>query len=415
MVWFCQLPICVVATLLSMALSAGAHAQQSAYEWEYGYQMGPRAPDVKHINDAIPSAHDGAVYANRQMAEFAIVAWNFPPSDKPFRFQRNVQPLEPNALEHIQSTNVDGYIVVKDGVIIHEHYGKGMYPTTRHATYSAGKSWASATWHKPLLSVMDRRVSDVIRELSGSLYGRQTVRDIVDMRSPVLVTENYDDPNSTINQSGRASGWEFSSVGEAKLIPFLSKIEKDPKLEDGEWKYASPSTMLLAIVGSRVAGLHQYEGAHAFRQAIGTEHISGTIANFNGEMSSEGGQFFTLRDFVKLAYAMASDGVIDGRQVLDRRYITDVFSVSDEKQQAFQQNKDPFGSVLRNSGINYYSNKWWVVDGDIALAAGSYGQFLVVNRKTNVAIAKFSTYPTGQAVAMAASDVRWLIEQASKY
>jgi hypothetical protein len=53
-----------------------------------------------------------------------------------------------------------------------------------------------------------------------------------------------------------------------------------------------------------------------------------------------------------------------------------------------------------------------VVDDDIALGIGSYGQYFIFNRKTKVAIAKFSTYPINPDFDMAAKDLPWLIEQA---
>jgi hypothetical protein len=46
--------------------------------------------------------------------------------------------------------------------------------------------------------------------------------------------------------------------------------------------------------------------------------------------------------------------------------------------------------------VQFYSNQWYVVDDKIAVGIGSYGQYLAFNRATGVAIAKMSTYHTGQ-------------------
>jgi len=43
--------------------------------------------------------------------------------------------------------------------------------------------------------------------------------------------------------------------------------------------------------------------------------------------------------------------------------------------------------------VKHYGNYWYVVDDNIGLTVGSFGQFNIFNRKTGVAIAKFSTYP----------------------
>jgi hypothetical protein len=54
----------------------------------------------------------------------------------------------------------------------------------------------------------------------------------------------------------------------------------------------------------------------------------------------------------------------------------------------------------------------YVVDDNIAVGIGSYGQYLAFNRATGVSIAKFSTYHTGQNFAQGVPDLAWIIKQA---
>ena len=105
---------------------------------------------------------------------------------------------------------------------------------------------------------------------------------------------------------------------------------------------------------------------------------------------------------------MANGGVVKGKHVISRAYIDDVFSAGEKKKAAWMNG--PYGEPMKD--VSFYSNQWYVVDDNIAVGIGSYGQFNAFNRKTKVAIAKFSTYPTGQDFEMGAKDLAWLIEQA---
>ena len=49
------------------------------------------------------------------------------------------------------------------------------------------------------------------------------------------------------------------------------------------------------------------------------------------------------------------------------------------------------------------------------MGIGSYGQFIVCNRKNKVAIAKFSTYPKNFVPDLCKKDGDWLIEQVRSY
>jgi CubicO group peptidase (beta-lactamase class C family) len=388
-----------------------AVAQNSEYETRYADQMGTRAPDVPHLNKAVSTIEAGAVYANRHTAEFPVVAWNFAPSSTPLRFNEDIKPLSKDVMEHLLSTNTDAYIVVKQGVIIHEYYGTGMHPTTRHAVFSAGKSWTSAAWHEQTALVMEKTVEEVMPELKGSYIGAQTIRHLVDMRVPINWGIDYSDPDSTINQFGGVMGWEFKSIGDTTM-QFFKDLTRDPNVkaaspEERGFRYVDGNTALVGVMGPRVGKVHAYEGLRTFYEMLGTEYICGTVASLHGNYSGEGGQYFTLRDFVKLPYAMANGGMVGDRGVLSEEYITDVFATDESKNAAW---KNQYMSGIYKP-VTRYTNFWYVVDDDTALASGSFGQFNIFNRKTGVAIAKFSTYPKNADAALFTKDVVWLAEQ----
>lgn len=379
---------------LSNPAKAGADTEVSEYEWRYGYQMGTRPIEVSSLNDAILGADEGAVYANRNMHEFSYVSWNFPPSPNPFSFGERNEPMPRSIMRHLHETNTDAFIVVKNGEIVHEYYAKGMHVATKHATYSTGKAYTTASYATELLGAIDQKVADIIPELEGSYIGEQTVRSVVDMRIPIKWDFNYDDPDTEINRFGAQFGWALTSVDDG-LIQFLRGLEPSEEADPSEdpvkrmTTYVDSNTVLAGMIGRRIAGIHGYMGMKRFYDALGFERVSGTVAGFHQDPSSDGGHYMTLRDFVKLPFAMANGGMIDGRQAVPTEYIEDVLTDDPLKRDAWSRS---IGTSLYPKAI-HYTNKWYGVSSDAAFGAGSYGQYIFFNRARNLVIGKFSTFP----------------------
>jgi CubicO group peptidase (beta-lactamase class C family) len=203
-----------------------------------------------------------------------------------------------------------------------------------------------------------------------------------------------------------AVGLEYKNAT-YETVAFTIGLQRNPKLKDGDWYYVSGNTNVMGLLGPKLAGVHAYEGTRQFLEAIGMEYISGSAANLHGQYDAGGGQYMTLRDAVKLPYAMANGGKVADRQVLSLDYINDVFDAGKDKMTVWE--KGPYGKKL--PGIKFYSNQWYIVDDDIAVGIGSYGQYLAFNRATGVAIAKLSTYHTGQNFAQGVPDLAWIIKQ----
>lgn len=399
----------LLTTIMSAVISVSANAT-SVYEQQYQDQMGTEAPAVKNLTEATQTAEKGSVYANRNMSEFGIVNYNWEPSPTPHKFEETVSPLSKQAMSHIEATNTDGYIVIKDNTIIHEYYAKGMHPTTKHAAHSTGKSWSSAIWGDVLLSAMDKKVKEMLPELSESVFANENIRAVVDMRVPVFWYEDYNDKNSPVVKSFSAVGLDYRDQN-FDTLDFLKGLERHPELESGDWIYSSANTSLIGLLGPKLTKQHAYEDTRQFYHQLGLEHISGSVANLHGQYDTGGGQYFTLRDFVKLPNAMANGGKVSGRQVISSAYIQDVFNPQADKIAAWANGK--YAKLMPM--FKFYSNQWYVVNDHIAFAIGSYGQYLAFNMKTNVAIAKFSTYPTGQNKDFGAKDLVWLLEQVQSY
>ena len=399
--------VCVLKRLFVSAVGlcwfANCLADQT-YQELYRNQMGTEAPAAEDLTKAQANIEAGAVYANRHIPEFAMSVWNFAPSTNPLRFEETVKPLDPAALEFLESTHTDGFIAVKRGSIIYEYYAAGMHPSTKHGVFSSGKSWTSAVWHDVMLPLAEKSLAELLPELNDTVYGRATLRQALDMRIPVDFWEDYDDPESPIVKWSAYTGYDFLD-SESDAFSFMQTLDRDPDYNFGDFHYVSPNATLPGLIGVRTTGVHPYDALRGFRDKIGLEYVSGTVVNLHGQYSADGGQYFTLRDFVKLAHVMANDGVANANRVLSDAYFDDIHQADRGKQEAWA--RGPRAGLFPD--VSQYSNFWYVVDDNIAVAVGSYGQFLVYNRRNHAGLAKFSTYPVAGDPERFAKDLAWLV------
>lgn len=103
-------------------------------------------------------------------------------------------------------------------------------------------------------------------------------------------------------------------------------------------------------------------------------------------------------------------GKVADRQVLSKAYIEHVFETPKNKMAAWTNG--PYAKAL--PGIKFYSNQCYAVGENVAVGIGSYGHYVAFNCATGVAIAKFSTYDTGQIFLQGTPDLTWVIQQARK-
>ena len=89
----------------------------------------------------------------------------------------------------------DAFLVLKDGVLLSEHYGNGMARDSLHLVNSVSKSLlgmlAGILCDEGVVDV-DRPVTAYLPELNGIAFPRTTVRHLLDMTAAVQFGEDYD-------------------------------------------------------------------------------------------------------------------------------------------------------------------------------------------------------------------------------
>lgn len=359
------------------------------YPIDYRDYIGGQAPvGLAYAEDAYEFPK--TIYVNRNLATTAAVVWNFPAAKEPFNFSAKLPAPQHSVFsdKELNDSYCDAVLVLKDQEVLFEHYSEGMDASSHHTLMSAGKSLSSAIWHKPIMANLNQPLGLFLPPLKNPAIASIRLRQLLDMRSPIQWSEDLSPDNRLMLQLSEASGWAYQNPENHDLYALVNKLSL-AKDDPSQWRYNSVNTELLGLIGAQICGQHPYQAIRDFTQTLGTEVSLSNAANLAGQASFSGSQSMCLRDFAKLGYAMANQGKINGQTLLSQSYIDDVFNAEGNKVQAWQQGE--FKKLLPD--ISFYSHHWYVIDDDIAMAFGMFGQYLLFNRRSRVVVAKFSSYP----------------------
>ena len=114
--------------------------------------------------------------------------------------------------ESLELNYADGVVILHRGKIVYERYFGDMHSEQPHALMSVTKSFTgtlAATLVAEGRLDPDNRVDYYLPELAGSGFGDATVRQVMDMTTSIVYSEEYTDPNAEV--------WRFSAAGNAMV------------------------------------------------------------------------------------------------------------------------------------------------------------------------------------------------------
>ncbi|MBV9563228.1 MAG: serine hydrolase [Bradyrhizobium sp.] len=289
----------------------------------------------------------------------------------------------------LQATATDGLLLLHHGRIAFEFYAGGMARETPHILMSATKSITGLM--VGLLEArgeleVDAEVSRYVPEIAAGPYQGATVRDLLDMRTGIVLDEE------ALRAYATASGWEPLAPGEtADLHGFFAHLAVPYQPHGGPFSYVSPNTDLLGWVIERAAG-------RSFASLVGTllwkpMGASGetfiTVDDKDAPRCT-GGFCATLRDFARLGQLVLMNGRRDSNQIVSERWIDDIRTNGDAGAWRDGQWRDSFAAISRNMR---YRSGWYVIDDapQILFAMGIHGQNLFVDAANAMVIAKLSS------------------------
>jgi len=278
-------------------------------------------------------------------------------------------------------------LVLHRGTLVFERYAEGADATTRFTSWSVAKSVTStlvglAIGDGYIQSVHDR-LARYIPELAGTAYEDVTIEQALQMSSGVAFSEVYGDGGSDVFDFLIASMMTNGTRANALAASYPRRHPPGTV-----FNYNTAETQILGwLVRSatgRSPGRYLQE---KLWEPLGMEHDASWVLDREGPdgMEMTGCCLnMSLRDWARFGQLMAQDGIWSTQRVLPAGWVA-AATIPGAPHVAF-------GKVEPPSDIGYQYQWWAQPDGTFA-AEGVYGQFIYVNAKSQVVIAKASTWP----------------------
>jgi CubicO group peptidase (beta-lactamase class C family) len=374
------------------------------------------------MTQTAPPAGPGATSANWRAAQF--LQWSFQhvreilPTARVSRGNGTIAeiPEEPGSVadivvpgggttirEVVGATYTDGFLVMHDGRVIAEEYPSSMATDAPHALMSVTKSIVGTVAG----ALVDRGALDLtapvtayIPELAGSGYAGATVRHVLDMRSGIVFSEDYLDPQSEIRRLEQCVGWSPRTDlgGPLSMYDFLVTLWQGSP-HGGPFAYRSCETDVLGWVCERAGGLRMPElMSQLVWSRLGVEHDADISVDGAGTAVHDGGLSATMRDVARFGQMILQEGrSMTGERVLSTAWIRDTVAGDPDSRRAFANSP----TETRMPG-GMYRNQFWqpYPDGTVLLCLGIHGQMVYVNPAARLVGVKLSSWPVPQDAAM---------------
>lgn len=296
----------------------------------------------------------------------------------------------------LAATATDGWAVAHRGSLVAEEYLGGMGAQTRHLLFSVSKSLVGAvvgSLHEAGAIAFDAPVTKYVPALESCGYAGATVRHLLDMRSGIGFSENYQDPTAEIHLLDQAMGWapRNSPEAPATLQEFLLTL-RQKSAHGGPFQYRSCETDVLGWICEVAGGRRMPElMSQLLWSRIGARCDATIGVDAVGTGFFDGGISACLTDMIRFGSLFLRDGVsLTGQQVVPAAWIADTLDGGPDSRQAFAASPDD----NEMPGGMYRNQMWFPCPGnEVVLCQGMCGQMIYINRAAEVVAAKLSTQP----------------------
>ncbi len=297
----------------------------------------------------------------------------------------NVKRLDPGAPltlavdvdAYIRDQCVAGLIVVHRGKVVLEKYARGYDAGGRWLSQSMAKSVTSilvgAAIHDHAIASLDDPVIKYLPEMKGSAYDGVNLRQVLTMTSGVKWNEDYTDKDSDVAQYGR----QKPEDGIDPIVVYMRRLPREAP-PGSKWVYKTGETHLIGVILTKAIGkpLANYLSEKIWGP-YGMEHDAVWQVNQLGVEWSGCCMAVSLRDYARFGLFVLGGGKVQGKQVVDARYLKDATRTQ--------------VSTGRPDGSGY-GFQWWTIGG-IVYASGIFGQSLYIDSKHDLVMATSGNWP----------------------
>ncbi|MBX7434588.1 beta-lactamase family protein [Mycobacterium sp. Y57] len=303
----------------------------------------------------------------------------------------------------------DAVIIVHDGQVVLERYLGEMRADTPHLLMSVSKSIVSCVCGNLVAQGLldpDAPVTRYVAEFADSGYDGATVRNLLDMRTGVAFSEEYENPQAGVRVIERHMGWRrrTDENGNVGMYAYLASLPSDGP-HGGPFVYRSADTDALGWVCERAAGVRMADLVSSLIWApMGAEFDAEVTCDPLGSAVHDGGINATARDMARFGMMLIDDGRVGERAVVPEGWLQQARHIDADIRGAFSgSDSEP---VLPGG---WYRNQFWFVpgpSGDIQLCLGINGQMVFVDHETRTVAVKLSSWPTAQDAAYLIDTIR---------
>ena len=323
-----------------------------------GFAPASKTPDLmpSHIIEGAPSTESAWIIGEQE--EIIQVMWQ----GENVSFQ-----------EFLDATQTNAFLVIRDGKITYEKYLNGKTESTVLPSYSVAKTMTALVIGQLIdegtLNEDNTFVSYLPRFKAGTSFDKVTIRDLLDMKSGIGVSDNY--------PSGPA-GWGVAIAqmyATTDMNYFLNNNRKMREEPGSFAEYRSVNTQMLGLIIQEVTGNSL---ADEFNNRIWKRVRADYNATWN--VDKVGGYEKAFCCF----NASARDYARVGKALLSR--MPDIASPSWSKRLSTSE-------VNLDYGWGYSAQMWHPYPG-INLMMGLHGQYIYQDKATKTVIIKLSDMPT---------------------
>ncbi|MEW6633703.1 MAG: serine hydrolase [Pseudomonadota bacterium] len=296
--------------------------------------------------------------------------------------------------EALHETFTDAMVVMKSGRIVADFHAPNFTLQGRHMLFSVSKSITSiiaGILRDDGLLDFDALVPSYVPELKSSAYGDARVRDVLDMRVSLDFEEVYHDPHGSHARYRRAGLLDPSGPNDKieTVIEFIAALKKGKGDHGGHYHYASPNSDVLGLIIRGASGQRFPDlASERLFQPLGARQDAYVTVDRAGTPRTGGGINMTPRDLARIGEMMRQGGVANGRRIVSQEWVDD--TITGGSREAWAQSTSvswlPHGR---------YHNKWYQTGtaSGAFFALGIHGQWLYVDPRSEMVIAKVSSQP----------------------
>jgi CubicO group peptidase (beta-lactamase class C family) len=284
-------------------------------------------------------------------------------------------PVAELAGQYLKEWPVTGLLIARKGTILHEAHQFERKPEMRMQSWSMAKSVTSLLLgiclDRGLIRSMDDTAQMYVDELQGTLHGGISLRNLANMSSGAAIVHDRD--NATIYPRA------FTGAN-ADLESVVRSWNAVQEPQGTRYNYNELCPLTIGMVIRKVTGRPLSAFCEeALWQPLGAEGGATWLCDGKGKEFNCIGFGARLHDWARLAQMIAQDGMIDGRQIVSRRWIDECSSWSAADAHLRH------GTAMRYAGYKYF---FWHPrpDGSLLMMNGHDGQRVLVDRRTQTVL-----------------------------